>query len=55
MQVHRRVGGLPIDTTLLTLGGVVFEKNKNFPKRLKKLIKNPIPYQTGTASIKQDF
>ena len=39
MQAHRRVGGLPIDTTLLTLVGVVFEKNKNFPKRLKNLIK----------------
>ena len=36
MHAHRRVDGFPIGTTLLKIDAVVFEKNGNFPKRLKK-------------------
>ena len=36
MQAHRRVRGFTIGTTLLKIGELIFEKNENFPKRLKK-------------------
>ena len=59
MQVHRRMAGLPIGTTLLKIGRVVFERNENFPMRLKKFFKKPDPihfhnscfYQTGICNI----
>ena len=43
MQAHKEVAGIPIGTTLLKIGRIVFEKNLNFPKRLKKKIKKPDP------------
>ena len=46
MQAHKEVTGIPIGTTLLKIGRVVFEKKNDstvFPKRLKKKLKNPIP------------